>query len=320
MGRVRGGRYGAGVALVAVAALAVAACAGPAPTAEPVPVRIAVGPDPEAALLARTAAELVAGTGVPVELVELAEVRGERQAVLVGDADLYIGYSGEAWLDVLGRPDPPGDPAVALAAVAESDRVRGLVWLVPPVGAGPDGPPVNAAFALFVAGPPAVDADLRTLTDLALRLGERPEAPLCIDEEFADRPDGLAALLAAYGVRRDRPFLAADPARAVLGVVTRDCLAGLSHATDGRAWAAGLRPLVDDLRFFFALVPVPVVRAEVLEARPGLRVALAPLQRLSTAGLGRANGRVAAGRPVAAVAVELAATLRAGGDGVPSGP
>ncbi len=292
-----------------LALVAGAGCA-PAPAEGPPPVRVAVGPDPEAALLARTSAALVAAAGIPVELLELADVRSERQAVELGDADLYIGYSGEAWLEVLGRPDPPGDPAAGLAAVRSADLGRGLVWFVPVPGEGPEQPPANATFALFVPGPPAVDADLRTLSDLALRLGERPDAPLCIDEEFAARSDGLAALLAAYGVRRDRPFLAADPERAVRGVAARDCLAGLTHATDGRAWAAGLQPLVDDLRFFFALVPAPVVREEALETHPDLGVGLAPMRRLSTAALGRANARVAAGEPVAGVADDLAAALR----------
>jgi osmoprotectant transport system substrate-binding protein len=299
----------------AVLAVLVLGCAAPPVDEGPPPFRIAVGPDPEAALLARTAGVLAADAGLAVELIELAEVRGERQAVELGDADLYVGYSGQAWLEVLGRADPPGDQAVGLDAVAAADRARGLVWLVPVRGEGLEEPPANATFALFVAGPPSVDADLRTLSGLALRLGERPDAPLCIDEGFAARADGLGALLAAYGVRRDRPFLAADPERAVAGVVARDCLAGLTHATDGRAWAAGLQPLVDDLRFFFALVPVPVVRADALAAQPVLGAALAPMGRLSTAALGRANARIAAGEGVAGVAADLAVALRDGRPG-----
>lgn len=307
------------VAVVLVLAVLLTACAAPPVDEGPPPLRIAVGPDPEAALLARTAGVLAGDADVPVELLELADVRSERQAVELGDADLYVGYSGQAWLEVLGRADPPADPTAGLAAVAAADRARDLVWLVPGGGVGLEEPPANATFALFVPGPPALDADLRTLSGLALRLGERPAAPLCVDEGFAARADGLGALLAAYGVRRDRPFLAADPERAVAGVVARDCLAGLTHATDGRAWAAGLQPLVDDLRFFFALVPVPVVRADALEEHPRLRAALAPMGRLSTAALGRANARVAIGEPVPGVAADLAAALRDGATGSGTG-
>jgi glycine betaine/choline ABC-type transport system substrate-binding protein len=94
-------------------------------------------------------------------------------------------------------------------------------------------------------------------------------------------------------VRRDRPFLAADPADAIVRVRDGDCIAGLSHATDGRAWRAGMHPLVDDLRFFPAFVPAPVVRTATLEAMPDLGPALRPLvDGLSTGLLGRANGAV----------------------------
>jgi glycine betaine/choline ABC-type transport system substrate-binding protein len=178
-------------------------------------------------------------------------------------------------------------------------------------GGSVEEPPANATFAFFVAGPPSADADLRTLSELALRLSERPGLSLCVDLEFGRRPDGLAALLSAYSVRRDRPFLAADPAEAVLGVVAGDCVAGLSHATDGLAWRSGLQPLVDDLRFFPAFVPAPVVRTEVLERLPVVLPALRPLlEELSTGMLGRANGAVVAGSSIETVATDLVARLR----------
>jgi osmoprotectant transport system substrate-binding protein len=172
-------------------------------------------------------------------------------------------------------------------------------------------PPANATFMFFVAGPPSAHADLSTLSDLSLRLSERPELSLCVDTEFGRRPDGLAALLSAYSVRRDRPFLAADDAEAVLGVLAGDCVAGLSHATDGLAWRAGLQPLADDLRFFPAFVPAPVVRTAVLQDLPGIVPALRPLlDGLSTGVLGRANGEVASGSSVEAVAADLVVRLR----------
>lgn len=141
------------VALVLVLAVLVTACAAPPVDEGPPPLRIAVGPDPEAALLARTAGVLAGDADVPVELLELADVRSERQAVELGDADLYVGYSGQAWLEVLGRADPPADPTAGLAVVAAADRARDLVWLVPGGGVGLEEPPANATFALFVAGP-----------------------------------------------------------------------------------------------------------------------------------------------------------------------
>jgi len=184
------------------------------------------------------------------------------------------------------------------------------VWLLPDPETAGAGVPADATFAFFVAGPPAVHADLRSLSELSLRLSEQPALSLCVDMGFAQGSDGLPALLSTYSVRRDRPFIAADPSEAVRRVRDGDCVAGLSSATDGRAWGAGLRPLADDLRFFPAFVPTPVVRAGVLEATPRVRDALRPLvDALSTTALGRANARIVAGEAPSLVAERLAAEL-----------
>lgn len=287
---------------------------------EPAPLRVAAGPDPESTLLAAVVVVLLEDAGVPAEVTPFADARDSRRALELGDVEVRIGYSGESWLEVLGRADPPADPRASVTAVRQDDLARGIAWLAPVFAEASEGgeaapfdaPPANATFAFVVAGPPSVDADLRTVSQLAARLAERPEATVCVDPEFGRRPDGLPAVLRTYSVRSDRPFLAADPAEAVLGVVAGDCLAGLTTATDGAAWRAGLRPLVDDLTVFPAFVPLPQVRVEVLEAVPQVGVALRPLVAgLTTAELGRANARVVGGADVARVAEDLVARLRA---------
>lgn len=271
---------------------------------------VASGPEPEAELLAHTVVALLAQVDVVAEPLLLADGRSVRQAIELGDAELAVVYSGEEWLTRLGRADPPTDPLEGLEVLADADLARGLRWLLPdPELAGP-GVPANATFAFFVAGPPTVHADLRSLSELSLRLSELPELSLCVDPGFAQGSDGLAALLSTYSVRRDRPFVAADPVEAVRRVRVGDCVAGLSSATDGEAWRAGLRPLADDLRFFPAFVPVPLVRATTLERSPAIEGALRPLvDGLSTAVLGRANARIAAGEAPEVVAGELAEDL-----------
>jgi glycine betaine/choline ABC-type transport system substrate-binding protein len=76
--------------------------------------------------------------------------------------------------------------------------------------------------------------------------------------------------------------------------------------------------LSDDLRFFPAFVPSPVVRTVVLEELPGIDRALRPLlDGLSTGVLGRANGEVASGVSIGSVAADLAALLRMVTAGMP---
>ena len=297
-------------------AVLLAACGGASPQDEVTALRIATGPEAESQLIAGAIVLLLAEADIIATPIPFADGRSARQAVELGDAELLVAYSGEEWLTRLGRPDPPADASEAFAALLAADRERGLTWLVPRVGSGVEEPPANATFAFFVAGPPSADADLRTLSELSLRLAERPDLSLCVDTEFGQREDGLAALLSAYSVRRDRPFLAANPTDAVRRVLAGDCVAGLSHRTDGLAWAAGMYPLADDLGFFPALVPAPVVRSATLEARPELALALRPLlEGLSTGRLGRANGAVVAGRSIESAASDLVALLL---DGPPS--
>lgn len=278
----------------------------PAPT----PVRVASGPDPETVLLARTMAVLLELQGLPAEVVPFSDARDARRALELGEVDVRPGYTGEAWLETLGRPDPPSDPGQSYVAVRDHDVDEGIVWLRPRLGEGIDEPPANATFAFVVQGPPSVDADLRTMSQLASRLSEQPDALVCVDQEFGNRSDGLPAVLSAYSVRSDRPFLAADPEDAVLGVAAGDCLAGLTTATDGAAWRAGLRPLVDDLQVFPAFVPLPQIRVDAVTDRPLIRVALGPMSaELTTALLGGWNARVVAGEPIEQVAEDAARQL-----------
>jgi osmoprotectant transport system substrate-binding protein len=300
-------------------ALALAAgCTSPEATSgEPValqddldPVRVAAGPDAESLLLAHTLGELLELAGTPAQLVSFSESSDARQAMELGAVDVRVAYTGETWLEVMGLVDPPGDPRASFVAVRDHDDPEGIVWLRPRFLEGLDQPPANATFAFVVQGPPSAGADLRTMSELASRLSEQPDARVCVDREFGDRADGLRAVLAAYSVRSDREFLAADPEEAVRGVAAGACIAGLTTATDGAAWAAGLRPLVDDLRVFPAFVPLPQLRTELLEERPSIRVALGPMSsQLTTSLLGGWNARVWAGEAVEEVAADAAREL-----------
>lgn len=297
-----------GLVLGLLAACSATPATPPAPTVPP--VRVANSGDAEGALLTAVLVALLVEADIEAEAVGFADARDGRQALELGAVDVRVGYTGETWLETLGRADPPGDPQASFGPVRAEDARRHIIWL-PPDLAGERGGPANATFAFVVAGPPSIDADLRTVSQLAARLGERPEAVVCVDREFATRPDGLRAVLDAYRVGSDRPFLAASPDEAVEAVASGECLAGLTTATDGAAWRAGLRPLTDDLEVFPAFVVAAQVREPVLERRPEVRTALLPFgAALTTGRLGTWNGRVEAGEPLEIVALDAARELR----------
>ena len=143
------------------------------------------------------------------------------------------------------------------------------------------------------------NADLRTVSQLARRLSESPDAGRCAST--ASSPTGptgcrrcsrsTACAATGRSSRRARP-------RRSSRVASGDCIAGLATATDGAAWRAGLRPLVDDLQVFPAFVPLPQVRQDVLDERPQVRRALSPMAtQLTTALLGTWNARMVSGEP-----------------------
>lgn len=273
-------------------------------------VRVAATGDGEGQVLAAVVTRLLEDADLPVEVVGFSDARDARQALQLGAVDVAIGYTGEAWLASLGRADPPGDVEASFGPVRADDARRGIVWLSPRFDDG-GGAPANATFAFVVRGPPGADADLRTVSQLAARLGEQPDATVCVDREFGTREDGLRAVLDAYRVRSDRPFVAADPQEAVRAVADGGCIAGLTTATDGAAWAAGLRPLEDDLGVFPAFVVAPQVREELLDDRPQVRRALQPLSELTTALLGGWNAAALDGTPPDELAETAVGELRA---------
>jgi osmoprotectant transport system substrate-binding protein len=280
--------------------------ADPSPSAAP-PVRVGTGPQPESQLLAAVMVALLTSDDVAAEPVVLADAADARRALELGDVDVLPSYTGEAWLEVLNRADPPTDQATSLARVSEFDEQRGLIWLRPPIVGGLSSPPADATFA-FVVEEDGPHAEVLTMSQLAASLGQVEAPVLCVDPDFANREDGLPVVLDAYSIAPESVERRGTvPSEAVLGVAAGDCDAGLTSATDGAAWAIGLRPLLDDLGVFPAFVVAPVVDEDALARVEG---ALRPLtQQLTTQLLGSWNARVVQGEAVGAVAADAAAQL-----------
>lgn len=259
------------------------------------PVRVGAWEGVEGQLLGRLVSGLLEAQGIDTELTLRADPAAARRALELGDVDVLVGYTGAAWLEALQRSDPPGDPRTSFARVREFDERQGITWLRPRFAAegDPTQPPANATFAFFVAGPPSSTASLTTMSELASRLATDPDALVCVDPEFLERPDGLAEVWRAYGVRADREVFPAAPSDAMLGVAAGDCVAGLATTTDGLAWRYGLRPLVDDLEVFPAFIVSVQIRDDVRQRLPGLVPAVAPLtSQLTTRLLASMNGKV----------------------------
>jgi osmoprotectant transport system substrate-binding protein len=215
------------------------------------------------------------------------------KALLSGDLDLYVEYTGTALTAVLNE-SPGSDNAVTIYnRVKQKYAQRFNLELTEPLG-------FENTFAMVIRGDDASRLHLRTMSDLA------PIAPKWragVGYEFLERPDGFRGWADRYSLHFASPPNVMD-----LGLLYRalvdhqvDIVAG--NSTDGLIDSLHLLALDDDRHYFPPYDAVPIVRRDALEKFPQLRSALADLAgTLTAADMRRLNAQVDADqRDVAAV-------------------
>ena len=186
-----------------------------------------------------------------------------QQALISGRIDGYVEYTGTALTAILKQPLPPvgqRDAGRVDAAVARLYAQRYQVRMGPPLG-------FQDTFAMVVRGDDARRLGLKTISDV-VRVAAQWK--LGVGYEFAERPDGLPGLAAAYGLH-----FAGSPRTMELGLLYRalgahqvDIVAG--NSTDGAIQALGFVTLVDDRHYFPPYEAVPLVREEALQRWPAI--------------------------------------------------
>jgi osmoprotectant transport system substrate-binding protein len=222
-----------------------------------------------------------------------------QKAMLSGDVDLYVEYTGTALTAVLGE-DPQGDSNAVYLRVKEEYARRFAFEVTEPLG-------FANSFAMVVRGADARNRHLATMSDIA------PLAPqwrVGVGYEFLERPDGYLGWTKRYGLKFGK-----EPSVLDLGLLYRalaekkvDIVAG--NSTDGLIDALGFFPLKDDRHYFPPYDAVPVVRRAALEKFPQLRAALSDLAgKISENEMRHLNRQVDADqRDVAAVVREFRVT------------
>jgi osmoprotectant transport system permease protein len=207
------------------------------------------------------------------------------RALLSGDVDVYVEYTGTALTAIFHQP-PSTDRDLVMGSVrrlyADSGRT-----LLPPLG-------FDNTFAILVRGADARASHLRTIEDAA-RLAPKWRAGF--GYEFLERPDGYRGLAEAYKLRFRDPPQVMDLALTYRALASGqvDLIAG--DATAGLIASLGLVQLEDNLHYFPPYDAVPVARASVLLRHPEIRVALEGLAgRISAAAMREMNYAADAGR------------------------
>ena len=206
-------------------------------------------------------------TGLPVDRrLNLGGTLICDRALIAGDIDVYVEYTGTALTAVFHQPIA-SDPAAVFESVREQYARTGRT-LLPPLG-------FNNTFAILVRGADARARGLRTIDDAAR---ESPRWRAGFGYEFVERPDGYAGLAKTYGLRfPDAPrVMDLTLSYRALASGQVDLIAG--DATAGLIKGLDLTQLEDNRHYFPPYDAAAVARAATLLRYPQVRTAL---ERLS---------------------------------------
>ncbi len=187
------------------------------------------------------------------------------EALMAGEIDLYVEYTGTALLAIL-KDTPRTDPQEVYRRVrSEYERRFGLIW-TEPLG-------FNNTFAILVRGEDAQELGLRRVSDAA-RVA--PQWRAGFGQDFMSRPDGYPGFARTYGFHfEETREMDLSLTYRALAEKQVDLIAG--NSTDGLIAHYGLFQLEDDRRFFPPYDAVPVVRQGILRRYPEVGAVLRQL-------------------------------------------
>lgn len=222
---------------------------------------------------------LLAAAGMDVsDMSSLAGSNSFRQALVTGQVDIGMEYTGTAWMSYLGNDEPVRDPQQQWEAVRDADLAEHDIRWLPPTT-------VDNTYSFAMNQATAEATGVRTFSEYADLVRSDPQAAVsCMETEFSVRRDGWPGLAEAYG------FDAAAVPTPIMqpGIiyqatsVGRECAFGEVYTTDGRVKGLDLVVLEDDKRFFPVYNLATVVRGSYLDAHPQIEQVLAPLIDLLT--------------------------------------
>lgn len=235
----------------------------------------------ESILLGKIALIVFKAAGADVtDLTNIPGSAAARQAQTDGQVDAQWEYTGTGWINYLGHTKPIKDEKKQYDVVRDEDLEKhDLAWLPPA--------PMNNTYGFAVTEKTQQKYHLKTLSDI--KKVPVKDRTLCVESEFADRPDGLKGMLETY----DIPLGESDgmPQKnvqtyqtgAVYDATAKGrCTFGEVFTTDGRLVALDLDVLEDDKRYFPNYNVALVVRDEVLKEHPEIKDLIAPVAKKLT--------------------------------------
>jgi osmoprotectant transport system substrate-binding protein len=247
----------------------------------------------ESAMIGEMIRLILDAAGIPtVARLRIGATPVVRRALLDGEVDLYVEYTGNGAL-FFNMPSNPAWKSLRqgyeLGARLDYERNH-IIWLTPA--------PASNAWALAVRRDVADAYHLRTMSDFARWVSGGGHVVLACSAEFANAGT-LAALERTYGFKLSSDqliVLAGGETAAMIAAAaarTDDTNTAMVYGTDGGIAAADLVVLDDDRHEQPIYAPVPLIRAAVLRAYPQIAALVKPLmESLDRKTLQRLNERV----------------------------
>jgi osmoprotectant transport system substrate-binding protein len=231
----------------------------------------------ESAMLGQMIRLLLNAQGIPtVDRTRIGATAVVRQALLAGEIDLYVEYTGNAGLFFHDASDAAWrdlEQGYELGSRLDYTANR-IVWLTPARASN--------AWALAVRADVAQAYHLRTMSDFGRWVSGGGEVVLICSAEFANAGT-LRSLERTYGftLRSSQLIVlaggetAATIAAAAAG--TNGANTAMVYGTDGGIAAARLQILEDDRHAQPVYAPVPIIREAVLRQHPQIAAIVKPL-------------------------------------------
>lgn len=261
--------------------------------------------DTEGGLLGEMIVEMLRAHGFQVvDKTQFGTTSVVRKAIMSGEIDIYPEYTGNGAYFFHGT-----DPSVWKNAKAGYELVKKLdfeknkiVWLTPA--------PADNTWAIAVTKKLSSSHNITTLAEFGSYIRNGGQIKLAASEEFASRPDGLAAMEKAYDFNLKKSqlllFSGGNTAQTEKAAAdgTDGVNAAMAYGTDGSLAALGLLVLKDNKHIEPVYEPTPIVRDAVYKKYPQIAQILAPVfKSLTTETLQKLNAEVAIqGREASVVA------------------
>lgn len=187
-----------------------------------------------------------------------------------GEIDMYVEYTGTAFGNLLNHP-PSSDVDLVYDTVKEEFKEQYDIEVFPPMN-------FNNTYTLAIKPELSQKYNIKSISDLAKYADQ---LTICCNIEFANREDALLGLKRKYNFDF-RKTLTIDGSPRYTSLINNNADVVDAFATDGLIRKFDLVVLEDDKKFFAPYFAVPIVRAEIAEKYPELKIILDELGQVLT--------------------------------------